>query len=561
MDITLDSSFLNSNIFVTPEVLANELGLSYKQLSRLIYPNNDKSYRSFSVAKKSGGERIINAPKVKLKYIQRQLVEWFAKAYTPKSSCHGFLKDRSIVTNAEKHVGKNYVFNVDLKDFFGSIHFGRVKNLFMSSPFKYSHATATVLAQICCLNNSLPQGAPTSPIISNFICRKLDAQLQDVASKNNCDYTRYADDITFSFTCTKRKLPRSIVGFDEEGEAVPGNALTRIIKENGFEINIEKVRLKGKGARQEVTGLTVNKLVNVEREFIRQTSSMLHAWEKFGVVLAEKDYLEKYRTKPLLSRQERAKNREDGEFFIDVVKGRVNYIQMVRGKSDSVYRKLAYRLTRALGCENKKFLRSSEELITCSVFIVHNNLSEDQGSAFLLDDIGLVTNEHIVEDISQDNSELIEFFRENEIEIKRNAPFVYASKKNDLAVFDSSNGFSGVPSLRIGDDKNLRIGDTVTVVGYPDYSEGDSAYINRGKIIQIANRYGVDFMLLDIPILFGNSGGPVLNSKLEVIGVATRGSKKHDFGTKFNGFVPISYLIRMVQSPEYQQRDDDLGNK
>lgn len=547
---------ITPSILVTPEILSLKFGMNYRQLSSLIYPNTDNSYRTFLISKKSGGERIIHAPKKDLKKIQKIIAEELSAAYTPKNSCHGFLNDRSIVTNASRHVGKKFVFNIDLQDFFGSIHFGRVKNLFLKSPFNHSHSIATILAQICCHKGCLPQGAPTSPIITNYICWKLDAQLQALASKYNCSYSRYADDITFSFTTSKKKIPRAIVSYDEIGAVVAGNVVNRILQENGFEINVEKTRLQGKSERQVVTGITVNTLTNVRRSFIRKTNSMLYAWERFGAIKAEEHYADKFLEKPLLARSQLALNNKDGEFFIDVVKGRVNFIQMVRGRGDPIYRKFAYRLSKVLGCENKEFLKSAEELLAKSVFIVHNNLDESQGTSFLLKDVGLVTNEHVVEDISLDNDVLIEFFRENEIAKKRLATYVSSKKSKDIAVFYGGDNFSDIPALKIGDSRKLRIGDTVTVVGYPQYSEDESIHVNKGKIIQSAKKFGIDFWLLDIPIIYGISGGPILNDKLEVVGIATRGSKAHDQSTKYNGFIPISYLVDEVKSAEFKNKSD-----
>lgn len=548
--------FTTPSILVTPETLSLKFGMNYRQLSSLIYPNTDNSYRTFLIPKKSGSERIIHTPKKSLKQIQKIIAEELSAAYNPKNSCHGFLNDRSIVTNASRHVGKKFVFNIDLQDFFGSIHFGRVKNLFLKSPFNYSHSIATILAQICCHKGCLPQGAPTSPIITNYICWKLDAQLQALASKYNCSYSRYADDITFSFTTSKNKIPRAIVSYDAIGAVIAGDVIERIIQENGFDINVEKTRLQGKNERQVVTGLTVNKLTNARRSFIRKTNSMLYAWERFGPINAEKHYIDQYLEKPLLARNQLTINKNNGEFFIDVVKGRINFLQMVRGRGDKVYRKFAYRLSKVLGHENKEFLKSAEELLSKSVFIVHNNLDDSQGTSFMLNNVGIVTNEHVVEDVSLDNDVLIEFFREDEITNKRSATHVFSKKSKDLAVFYGSENFSDIPALKIGDSKKLRIGDTVTVVGYPDYSEGESIHVNKGKIIQSAKRFGIDFWLLDIPIIYGISGGPILNDKLEVIGIATRGSKVNDQSTKFNGFIPISNLVDEVRLAEFKNKLD-----
>ncbi len=541
------SQEIHPNFFLTPESLSNELGMGYETLSKLIYPSPDKNYRSFTIPKKSGGERTISVPNPKLKEVQRKLYKKLVEVYEPRDSCHGFIKGKSIKSNALRHVGKENVFNLDLKDFFGTIHFGRVRNLFLKPPFNYSHAAATVIAQICCYKGVLPQGAPTSPLITNFICWKLDSQLQHLAYKNNCDYTRYADDITFSFTVRREYLPGAIVGFDEERVALVGKTLERIIHENGFYINEKKVRLQSRRTKQTVTGLVVNEFVNVDQKFIRRTSSMIYALERFGAQSAEKEYLEKYRKKSLLERQKKAVEKEDGEFFIDVVKGRVNYIQMIRGRWDPVYRKLAYRITRALGCKNEEFLKTKEELLSKSVFISSNGMDDCQGTAFLLEGVGIVTNQHVVEGVSEENYFEVEFFREIELGNKRTFEFVFSNIKKDLAVFKKPVDLDDIPELKIGDDSKLRYGDQVTIVGYPQYRDNESIFVNRGRIIQKAMLFDNDFFIIDSPIIFGNSGGPILNSQLEVIGIATRGSEKHDARTKFNGFIPISTLLGEIE--------------
>lgn len=267
--------------------LANFFGLSYAELSKIIYITHPTYvYHQFQIPKKNGGERQISSPSKKLKAIQLKLKDVLYEIYPSKSAVHGFAKNKSIVTNAANHLDKRYIFNLDLSDFFGSIHFGRVRNLFKSRPFNFNHSVATILAQICCLNNSLPQGAPTSPIISNMIAWKLDSQLQHLAKRTNSTYTRYADDISFSFTCNKIRLPEDIVVFKDD-KAYPGYKLIRIIEENGFKINDDKVRLCNKLTRMEVTGLTINEFLNVDRQYIKQISSMLYAWKKHGYEAAE----------------------------------------------------------------------------------------------------------------------------------------------------------------------------------------------------------------------------------------------------------------------------------
>lgn len=531
------------------EDISRLLGYSYAELSKLIYPSTTRLYRHFSIPKKSGTERTIEAPKRKLKKIQRTLVLELQQYFQPRPSAHGFIKERSIVSNAVPHVNKSFVFNIDLEDFFGSIHFGRVKNLFTAHPFALTHTVATILAQICCNKGRLPQGAPTSPIISNMICHKLDRQLQALAGKNQSTYTRYADDITFSFTTTRENLPSNIVYFDKNNELNTGILLRKIITDNGFRINSKKVRIKPKSQKQEVTGLTVNKKTNVTRSFVRQTSSMLYAWKKFGLIAAEKHYIDKYRKKKLMARHQLKVDAGGGEFFIKVIKGRINFIKMVIGKDDIIYKKLAFRLTEAFGKPNKRYLMSAIDKICESIFILENNYeSGSQGTAFCLEHVGIVTNFHVVPGIDDSSDVNIDFFRHNEVSKIRKAKIKKLNYDIDLAIFEKTSDFSDIDDLIIGDDSKLSQYDRVVVIGFPQYNKGDRPYINEGKIIQQTRYLGGNYWLIDIPILHGTSGGVVLNENLQVIGVATLGSAVHDGSTKFHGFIPITTLINFSTS-------------
>lgn len=179
--------------------LASMLDVKYERLIYHIYKATDENkYCTFEIPKKTSGTRVINAPSTSLKIIQQRLNEILLKVYAPKPSAYAYLPKKNIVLNARQHKRAKFVLNIDLEDFFGSINFGRVRGMFMAMPYLLPEKVATVLAQICCYKNSLPQGAPTSPIVSNMICARMDSQLQTLAGKHKCYYTRYADDITFS---------------------------------------------------------------------------------------------------------------------------------------------------------------------------------------------------------------------------------------------------------------------------------------------------------------------------------------------------------------------------
>ncbi len=337
--LTVSKPTLKSKFFAlkNPEDIADLLELkSYSFLEYTIFVLPDqKKYTRFTIPKRNSGRRIIQEPIPSLKIIQHKLLQVLQEVYGPKPTVHGFVAERSIVTNARRHVKSRYVFNIDLEHFFPSIHFGRVRGMFMAYPYNLDDKVATVLAQICCLrhNKGLPQGSPTSPIISNMLCAKMDSQLRSLAQKHHCHYTRYADDITFS--TSRRNFPAAlaVVIFKEEEKNVEvGSDLREIIDGNGFRINKRKTRLQTKNKRQEVTGLTTNEFVNVNRKFIRQIRAMLHAWDKYGYDAAEKEYTLKYwRKKPIKSYQEKDPS------FRHVVKGKIEFLGMVRGHTDKMF--------------------------------------------------------------------------------------------------------------------------------------------------------------------------------------------------------------------------------
>ncbi len=379
-----------------------------------------------------------------------------------------------------------------------------------------------------------------------MICYKMDNDLFSLSINNACTYSRYADDITFSFTKKIGNIPKDIVFFDENNQVKIGDKLTKLIADHGFSVNYNKVRLKDRKQRQEVTGLTVNDRVNIKRNFIKKTMSMIYAWEKFGVQNAQLDYISKYNKIALGFAANNLIKNGNSEYFIEVVRGRVGFIGMVKGKEDIIYRKLAHRLAVLMGFPNNNFLKTPYDIIADSTFIVET-ASSNQGTAFLLEGVGLITNQHVVDDIDEYNSGNANFFRFYEENIIRKAEFIKSNKNYDLAIFHPLHDFNNIAFLKIGDDSSLKNGSKVSIIGFPQYQGGQSPYINTGKIIQSKIMFGQKYWLVDIPIISGNSGGPVVNEKNEVVGVATRGSKTHD-QSSFNGFIPISILLKYFNS-------------
>lgn len=318
-----------------PDV-ADLLEVSHAQFVHIAYRSGSRhNYREFQIPKRSGGTRTISAPPDSLSILQHKLKTVFELVYRPRRATHGFVKGRSILSNAQAHASKRFVLNLDLKDFFPSISFRRVRGMLMAKPYSLPARPATVLAQLCCYKDALPQGAPTSPIVANMICSKLDAELQRLAHAHRCTYTRYADDLTLS--TTRPSFPSQLAAWS--GGWGPsavhlGQPLVEVIKENGFEINPLKVRVQYRACHQEVTGLTVNRRPNVGRRFIRQLRAMIHAWGIYGPDAAEEEYYGKYHPQQGHSKPP----------FVRIVRGKLDFLKMVRGEDDAVYRNLCSQL-------------------------------------------------------------------------------------------------------------------------------------------------------------------------------------------------------------------------
>ena len=220
----------------------------------------DRCYRTFSIKKRRRGKREIAEPSAFLKHVQRRIKQRLLDPVELTDSAHGFVKGRSIATNASPHTGKELVVNLDLEDFFPTITDGRAFGLFAA--IGLAKHEASLLAQLTTYWGELPQGAPTSPVIANLVCRGLDRRLAGLATSIGATYTRYADDLTLS-------------GAAEIRSALP--LVRRIIKEEGFTVAAAKTRLQRRGRRQEVTGLTVNNEVGVPRAVRRRLRAAIHS--------------------------------------------------------------------------------------------------------------------------------------------------------------------------------------------------------------------------------------------------------------------------------------------
>jgi RNA-directed DNA polymerase len=223
-------------------------------------------YRKFLVSKKSGGDREISEPLPSLKEIQRWILDNILNQCAPSRFAKGFILHRSIRDNARFHRNQPLVLKLDIKDFFPSIKAGRVYNFFKR--LGYQKAVTQLLTSLCILNGQLPQGAPTSPALSNLISIRIDKRLAGFALKEKIRYTRYADDLTFS-------------GSFRPGQVI--KLVRKVLKDEGYQLNEAKTRLMERHQRQAVTGIVVNEKLQAPREMRRELRKVIFYINKFGV--------------------------------------------------------------------------------------------------------------------------------------------------------------------------------------------------------------------------------------------------------------------------------------
>ncbi|WP_431259341.1 reverse transcriptase family protein [Roseateles chitinivorans] len=280
----------------TPLDLAGAMGLTLPELKFLCFHREvarTTHYRRFLLPKKTGGQRTISAPMPRLKRAQYWVLDQLLAKVPCHAAAHGFLPGRGIVSNAAPHTGRDVVINLDIQDFFPTITFPRIKGVFRG--LGYDERVATMLALLCSENpcdelevdgerffvggkgrdRVLPQGAPTSPMLTNVLCRKMDRRLQGLADKLGFTYTRYADDLTFSAS--------------GEGAAKVGTLLRQarhVLLDEGFTPHPDKQRVMRAGSRQEVTGVVVNEKPSVSREERRKLRAALHKATRDGLEAA-----------------------------------------------------------------------------------------------------------------------------------------------------------------------------------------------------------------------------------------------------------------------------------
>jgi retron-type reverse transcriptase len=239
--------------------LMGQLQLRHARVRRVMH--SPHAYHTFQIAKRDGQAREIHAPCKSLKHIQRRILRRLVEPHDRHEAVHGFRRRRGIASNAAPHVGREMVLSLDLANFFPTVSAKRVYGLWRA--LKWPQNLASMLTRLVTWQGVLPQGAPSSPALANLVARRLDCRLAGLARHRGLNYTRYADDLTFS------------------GQAAPVRAafplIARIVEEEGFHLNKKKVRFMRRGRRQTVTGLVVNDQVSAPRDYRRTVRATLHA--------------------------------------------------------------------------------------------------------------------------------------------------------------------------------------------------------------------------------------------------------------------------------------------
>lgn len=524
--------------------LAAELQISEAYLQYLTY-GRGRRYKSIKIKKRRGGSRSIDQPSEKLKFVQRSLLRILKSSYRPRSCVVGFVDGQSIARNAQRHAASRWVLNVDLKDFFPSIHFGRVRGMFMASPYRVPAEAATVMAQLCCNKAGiLPQGAPTSPIVSNMVCERLDSQLLRLARRHGVTYTRFVDDLTFS--TNRPTYPRGI-GRSETNDGVGlaevGDSLADVINSNGFEVNHDKVRLQPASQRQEVTGLTVNEFPNVRRDFIRRIRAMLHAWKIYKHDAAEAHFLDRY---------DRKHRGPYGDVrFGAVVKGHIDFLGMVRGLDNRHYRSFLEEYSHLSGRSVRPLkLTKSNHIVTYrdGIWVLESEDENIQGTAFEIGEGLALTCAHVVEDLlSGKRYGRLTAFRPKRARLRVGVDVVASDRGLDIALVRlTSSGHAFRLSPRI-----MEVGHSVLAAGFPEHHAGSSLWELRGNVTERTHHLYSPRFSISQAIVAGASGSPVMDLRHRVVGMASSGVSSREAAARQDsvrfGVIPTDLILQFLK--------------
>lgn len=478
--------------------LLRYLGVTPEELKK-VWWFRERMYLNFEISKGSGKSRIISAPDYRLKMLQRKIALSLSGLYVPRNPVHGFVPDRSVRTNAVTHLRRRFVLNVDIKSFFPAITEPRVKGLLES--IGVDSDVAAIVARICSNNGCLPQGAPSSPLISNMICFRLDKEFISFSKKYRLLYTRYADDITLSSFQPPSALFEG--SYPAPGKLAPdqlSSELRTLVMNNGFELNPEKIHYSDKNSRRVVTGLKVNDGLNVDRRYVRNLRATLYKVESIGVPAAQAELATRFGKSCGIQAN---------------LQGRISWVGFVKGQSDPIFRGLAKRYNNCFPSNPIKVHPTQLEILDRSVWVLETD--NDTGTAFFLNGVGLVTAAHCVNGASS-----IEVFHHSKTANKFKVAVKNICMHRDLALLDHSipstdhfelKEFGGLPMTGVN----------TIAAGFPSYGPGDKLNIRPGTVSSLTVKRAVNLVEVTQKLSQGMSGGPLMTQDHAVMGVIHKG--------------------------------------
>lgn len=508
---------------IPPELSSKSALLSYLAVSpaemKKIWYHREKMYQCFDVAKRSGKPRPINAPDQRLKFLQGQIANLLDQLYPVRNPVHGYVKGKSVKSNAASHLKQRFILNLDIQDFFGSITERRVIGIL--NAIGVPRDAAETVARICCYNGHLPQGGPASPVLSNMVCFRLDRTLLKLAKGARCIYTRYADDITLSSLRPLTTLFDSTL--PTTGRVAPellSVALRAAFASNGFVLNPEKIHYADRHSRRVVTGIKVNEGLNVDRRFVRNIRAALYEVEK-DLVAAQTRYAADFGGKAELTSH---------------LKGKIAWIGNVKGLADPVYRALALRFNTAFPKHAIKVQPTRHERLDRSVWVIEHHIDDpdkySQGSAFFLAGFGLVTAAHCVAGVKDAT-----VHHPSRPSNKFKVSVAHYSKHRDLAIL--THAIPGTDFYELCKSVTAAsTGDPIVAIGYPDFGPGDKVNLREGTVSSTTVKSLINLLEVNFKFIQGMSGGPVINLNDEVVGIVHKGGpkEKRDFAIVIEEF-------------------------
>lgn len=520
--------------------LAGFLGLSLKKLDFFVNPSSMYDlYRNKLIPKRNGGYRELLIPRSDLKRVQRIIAKELENSYNPLPCVHGFVKGRSIQTNAETHIGSQVIVGVDIKDFFPSISSKRVYGLLVSEKLGLTSEVAFCVSRLVATPKGLPQGAPSSPLISNMICLGMDKQLMHLSHEYHYQYTRYADDLTFSFKssfyfyrhfCSEEKLrlPSKL-----------RNAITDFRGTESFEINEEKSFYSCNFSRQLVTGVICNQKTNIKREQYRRLRSTLHRLSNGDIEGAMGCYYG--RSVDKLTDVERgtfeASLRGSLDFYKSLIKDPWTSGPLMR--LGSLYNKTKAEDTPvfpvALQQDSLLYLEGED-----------GKQNSFEGLGFYLAGYGLVTAWHVICDaISRDKKgREIKLFSSDKtpLAIFRFGNEVVRDNKHDAAILQDVPPaiLKNIPRLPSNTDL-LTKGDRISAYQHHFSDSRFSFELHSGDLLRVGDPSEEGTLCYtNCSFRHGMSGGPVFNGLGQVVGIVHTATEHGKLGS----FLPLRDCIR-----------------